>query len=82
MTSKFLKPKTLQEQVAAQEARAQARDEQRLRQTGRTPTDGETGWLTLGAHLEGDLLPDHLGIQSRRGGYCSTSPCSTNIFSC
>ena len=68
MTSKFLKPKTLQEQVAAQEARAQARDEQRLRQTGRTPTDGETGWLTLGAHLEGDLLPDHLGIQSRRGG--------------
>jgi Cdc6-like AAA superfamily ATPase len=65
MTSKFLKPKTLQEHVAAQEARAKAQNERRLQQANRrVPVAGDTGWLTLGAHLDGDLLPENLGIQS------------------
>lgn len=62
MGSHFSKPKSLQEQLAAE----------RQRHSGSSadlagPPPGEARWLNVGKKIKGDLLPSHLGLRYQRG---------------
>jgi Cdc6-like AAA superfamily ATPase len=68
MFSHFLKPKNLQEQLAEEEARLAA-EEARLgvQAARRGEMPAGTGWLTMGAKIQGDLLPEQLGLGYYQG---------------
>lgn len=68
MFSHFLKPKNLQEQLAEEEARLAA-EEARLgdQAARRGETAAGTGWLTVGAKIQGDLLHEQLGLHYHNG---------------
>ncbi len=68
MISRFLKPKSLQEQLAEQEAREAERSGKMSAKAGNlAEAESKTTWLRIGAKIKGDNFPEHLGISVKDG---------------
>lgn len=64
--SRFLRPRTLQEQVTEEQARLERHSSSSLLTASRVPA-ARPGILRLGPRHKGDALPEHLGLAIDRG---------------